>query len=143
MKKEEMTGIDYLLEAVGIVGILFYMGFQIYYGRQYGIPILNIAVNVLILLLVYAFLTLLQFYPERVNALSKEQCVGDIKRYTIHMLRAVKLVFTLCLLFTSVCDALGSQLRSGYSAVVVVGILVIAGYYEAKIIRILKNQKRK
>lgn len=143
MKKEEMTVIDYLLEAVGILGLLFYLGFQIYYGLQYGIPVLTITVNVLIMLLVYALLTGLQFYPERVNAIPRERCVGAVKRYTIEMLRTVKLIFTLCLLFTSVCDILGNQINSGYSVVVVVAIVVVAVYYEVKIIRILRKQNKK
>lgn len=143
MKKEEMTIVDIILEAVGILGLLFYLGFQIYYGIQYGIPVLNILVNVLIMLLVYVLLTWLQFFPERVNAIPKERCVGDVKRYTIEMLRTVKLIFTLCLLFTSVCDILGNQINSGYSVVVVIAILVVAVYYEIKIIRILRNQNKK
>ena len=32
MKKEEMTTVDFLLEAVGIVAALVYLGLQIYYG---------------------------------------------------------------------------------------------------------------
>ncbi|MGN0351720.1 MAG: transglycosylase [Roseburia sp.] len=143
MKKEEMTIVDIILEAVGILGLLFYLGFQIYYGIQYGIPVLNILVNVLIMLLVYVLLTWLQFFPERVNAIPKERCVGDVKRYTIEMLRTVKLIFTLCLLFTSVCDILGNQINSGYSVVVVIAIIVVAVYYEIKIIRILRNQNKK
>ncbi len=143
MKKEEMTIVDLLLEAVGIVGLLSYLGFQIYYGILYGIPVLNIAVNALIMLLVYALLMGLQFFPERVNAIPRERCVGDVKRYTIVMLRTIKLIFTLCLLFTSVCDVLGSRIDPGYSVIVVVAIVIVAVYYEVKIIRILKRQNKK
>ena len=100
-------------------------------------------VNVLIMLLVYALLTGLQFFPEKINALPKERCVGEIKRYTIEMLRTIKLIFTLCLLFTSVCDVLGKQLNSGYSVIIVVAIVVAAVYYERKIIRILRRQNKK
>ena len=143
MKKEEMSVMDYLAEAFGILGLLFYLGFQIYYGIQYGVAVERIVVNVLIMLLVYALLTGLQFFPEKINALSKERCVGEIKRYTIEMLRTIKLIFTLCLLFTSVCDVLGKQLNSGYRVIIVVAIVVAAVYYERKIIRILRRQNKK
>ena len=39
MKKEEMSVMDYLAEAFGILGLLFYLGFQIYYGIQYGVAV--------------------------------------------------------------------------------------------------------
>lgn len=143
MRKEEMSVMDYLAEAFGILGLLFYLGFQIYYGIQYGIAIERIVVNVLIMLLVYALLTGLQFVPEKINALPKERCVGKVKHYTIEMLRTIKLIFTLCLLFTSVCDVLGNELNSGYSVIIVAVIVVVAVYYEGKIIRILRKQNKK
>ena len=37
MKKEEMTTVDFLLEAVGIVAAMIYLGLQIYYGIVYGV----------------------------------------------------------------------------------------------------------
>ena len=47
------------------------------------------------------------------------------------------------LLFTSVCDALGKELKQGYSLIIVVLIAAIAVYYEGRIIHILKqNNKR-
>ena len=52
---------------------------------------------------------------------------------------------TICLglLFTSVCDALGKELKQGYSLIIVVLIAAIAVYYEGRIIHILKqNNKR-
>lgn len=39
MKKEEMTTVDFLLEAVGIVAALVYLGLQIYYGIVYGVSL--------------------------------------------------------------------------------------------------------
>lgn len=143
MRKEEMSVMDYLAEAFGILGLLFYLGFQIYYGIQYGIAIEKIVVNVLIMLLVYALLTGLQFVPEKINALPRERCVGEVKHYTIEMLRTIKLIFTLCLLFTSVCDVLGNELNSGYSVIIVAAIVIVAVYYEGKIIRILREQNKK
>lgn len=143
MKKEEMTVLDFLLEALGILGLLFYIGFQIYYGILYSVPIVTIIVNVLIMALVYALLTGFCFFPEKVNGIKKEMCKGQVRHYTIEMLRTIKLIFTLCLVFTSVCDVLGTEIQKGYSIIVVIAILVVAVYYEAKVIRILKEQNKK
>ena len=129
MKKEEMTLLDLLLEALGIIGLLFYIGFQIYYGILYSVPIVTIIVNVLIMVLVYALLTGLCFFPEKVNGIKREMCKGKIKHYTIEMLRTIKLIFTLCLVFTSVCDVMGIEIQKGYSIIVVIAILVVAVYF--------------
>ena len=133
MKKEEMTTVDFLLEAVGIVAAMIYLGLQIYYGIVYGVAFTGIILNAAILILVYVGLTLLAHYPERVNNLPKEICGGKIRIYTIHMVRAVKLIFVLSLLFTSICDAAGVQINKGYSLVTVV--------YEGKIIKLLRGKK--
>ena len=130
MKKEEMTTVDFLLEAVGIVAALVYLGLQIYYGIVYGVSFL-----------VYVGLTLLARYPERVNNLPKEICSGKIRKYTIHMVRAVKLIFVLSLLFTSICDAAGVQINKGYSLVTVALIVIVTVVYEGKIIKLLRGKK--
>ena len=71
LKKEEMTNMDFLLEAVGIVAAMIYLGLQIYYGIVYGVAFTGIILNAAILILVYVGLTLLARYPERVNNLPK------------------------------------------------------------------------
>ena len=83
LKKEEMTNMDFLLEAVGIVAAMIYLGLQIYYGIVYGVAFTGIILNAAILILVYVGLTLLARYPERVNNLPKEICSGKIRKYTI------------------------------------------------------------
>ena len=90
MKKEEMTVVDILFEAVGIL----------------------------------------------------EVCVGKVRRYTITMVRFIKLIFILCLLLTSVCDVMGYQMEPAYSLIVVGVILLDTFYFEIKIIRILKEQNK-
>ena len=139
MKKEEMTTVDFLLEAVGIVGALIYLGLQIYFGIVYGVAFTGIILNAVILILVYIGLTLLAHYPERVNNLPKEICSGKIRIYTIHMVRAIKLIFVLSLLFTSICDVAGVQINKGYSFVTVVLIAVVTAVYEGKIIKLLRK----
>ena len=124
-----MTNMDFLLEAVGIVAAMIYLGLQIYYGIVYGVAFTGIILNAAILILVYVGLTLLARYPERVNNLPKEICSGKIRKYTIHMVRAVKLIFVLSLLFTSICDAAGVQINKGYSLVTVALIVIVTVVY--------------
>lgn len=143
MKKDELTVIDLLLEAIIAVSAAIYIGLQIYYGVIYGVNAFNIVMNVAALLLVYTGLTLMQIYPEKVNGLTKAVCIGSIRKYTIHMVRLVKLIFVISLLFTSICDVMGQQINKGYSLLVVVLIVVTALYYEYQIIKILRENKKK
>lgn len=141
MKKEDMTTIDLLLEAVGIVSTLLYLGLQIYYGVAYGANLVTVLMNGAVLVLVYLGLTMLTVYPERVNGLTKEACSGQVRKYTIHMVRLIKLIFVIGLLFASICDVMGHEINSGYSIIVVVLVVLTAVYYEWKIIRILRKKK--
>ena len=140
MRKDEMTTTDLLLEAVGIVAAFVYLGLQIYYGIIYGAELISILMNGVMLILVYVGLTLLCVYPEKVNGLTKEACTGKVRIYTIHMVRAVKLIFVISLLFTSICDVMGVQLNGGYSLVAVVLIVAVTVFYEVKIIRLLRKR---
>lgn len=140
MRKDEMTTTDLLLEAVGIVAAFVYLGLQIYYGIIYGAELISILMNGVMLILVYVGLTLLCFYPEKVNGLTKETCTGKVRIYTIHMVRAVKLIFVISLLFTSICDVMGVQLNGGYSLVAVALIVAVTVFYEVKIIRLLRKR---
>jgi hypothetical protein len=142
LKKEEMTLMDLLAEAVGIVAGVIYLGMQIYYGIYYGVAVSHISMNVVMLLLVYVGLTMLSCYPEKVNNLDREACTGDIRRYTVRMLRTVKLIFILSLLFTSVCDVMGYEITSWCSVLVVILILATVFYFEGRIIRMLRNNKK-
>ena len=89
--------------------------------------------NIVMVLLAYAGLTLLAIYPERVNGLEPWVCTGDIRRYTIHMVLYIKLVFVLSLVFTSVCDVLGADVDGAYSLITSGLIILIAVLYEVKI----------
>lgn len=143
MKRNEMTYPAMLAEAVALVSAIIYLGLQIYYGFAYDVRMINIAINVVTMLLVYAGLTLLGVHPERVNGLISEVCSGDIRKYTCRMVRIAKLIFVEGLLFTSICDVMGKQINAGYSLVIVVLMVLVALYYEYRIIRILRNQYKK
>ena len=57
------------------------------------------------------------------------------------MVRAVKLIFVLSLLFTSICDVAGVQINNGYSLVTVALIVIVTVVYEGKIIKLLRGKK--
>ncbi len=143
MKKNEMTWQAMLTEAVSLVSAVIYLGLQIYYGISYGVSAINIIMNVVVMLLVYAGLTMLGIYPERVNGLTKEACSGDVRKYTIRMVRIAKLIFVAGLLFTSICDVMGKELPAGYTVGVIFLMVAVALYYEYRIIRILRERYKK
>lgn len=141
MKKNHLSAEILVFEIISAIAALFYMGLQVYYGIVYGAGAVRIAMNVLILILVYMGLTVLAIYPERVNGLSREVCTGAIRKYTIRMVELIKLVFVLSLLFTSICDALGYRVDAAYSLIVMGMILLVAVVFEVKIIKILRKLK--
>ena len=143
MRKNDMSWPAMLAEAVTIVSGIIFLGLQVYYGLSYGTDPFQLVMNVAAMLLVYAWLTVLTFYPERVNGLTSETCSGTVRIYTVRMVRLAKLIFVEGLLFTSICDVIGIEVNAGYSLVVVALIVAVAGYYEYRIIRILRDQQKK
>lgn len=143
MKKNEMTILEQMLEAIGIVSAILYLGLELYYGAVYAVSILSLIINMAAMLLVYVGLTLLQRYPERVNNLPAQVCSGRIRIYTVRMVRLIKLIIVVSLLFTSVCDVLGIEMDPGYRLIVAVLILPVTVYYEYLIFRILRNNQKK
>ena len=59
MKKNEMTWQVMLIEAVGIVSAIAYLGLQIYYGIAFHVNPVNLMMNLVFMILVYVGLTLL------------------------------------------------------------------------------------
>lgn len=141
MRKEDFTVLNAICEAVGIISTLLYIGLQIYCGILYGAGIFTIFTNVAMVLLVYVGLTLLAFYPERVNGLDVSVCTGKIRSYTIHMVLFIKLIFVFSLVFTSICDVMGADVDGAYSLLVVGLMVAIAAFYEIKIFKILRNMR--
>ena len=139
MRKEDLTANNAICEAVGIVSTLLYAGLQAYCGILYRAPVMNIVTNILMVFLVYIGLTMLAYYPEKVNRLEPEICVGKIRELTIHMLLYVKLIFVISLLFTSICDVMGKDVDGAYSLISVGLMVIVAVGYEIKIYNILRK----
>ncbi len=143
MKKSEMTWREMLVEAVGLVAAIVYLGLQIYYGFAYHVSVTKVLLNLIVMILVYAGFTMLGIYPERVNGLTKEAFTKQVRMYTIRMVRVAKLIFVGGLLVTSICDAMGKELPAFYTVAVLVLMVVTALYYEYRIIRLLRERYKK
>ena len=141
MRKEDLSLPAIFLETGIMLLGLVYIGLQIFYGIYYGISVLKIAMNLLAMILVYVGLPMLSVYPERINIISEEICVGAIRKYSIRMVRLVKAVFVVGLLIPSVCDAIGIGIQAAYSLIVMGLILAISVYYEWKIISEIRNNE--
>ena len=90
-------------------------------------------------MLVYIAITWLQHYPEKLNHIAAELCVGNIRKYSLRLLTFVKLVFTAGLLVPCVCDAFGISIRDVYSLIMIGLILVVTAYYEYRIFQEIKS----
>lgn len=143
MRREDLSVPALLAEAVGIVVGLVYIVLQIFYGVKFHLTWQKPAMNIVLAVLVYAALTLLSVYPERVNGLSDRQCRGAVRKYTIRMVRLIKLVFMASLMVPCVCDVSGHTVKGVYTAAVIGLLLLIAGYYEYRIIAQLRDDNRK
>ena len=142
MRREDVSVVALLLEAIDLILGLVYIGLQIFYGLYYHVPAYKFILNLLAMILVYAGLTLLALYPEKINSIPRQVCQGTIRKYSLWMVRLVKTIFVVSLLVPCVFDAMGVGIRSVYSIIVIGLILVVAGYCEYRIIQELKNLKK-
>ena len=62
--------------------------------------------------------------------------MGKVRKYSIRMIRLVKLVF---IMVPCVGDVIGIELKDAYSLLVIAAILVITVFYEYRIIQLLRN----
>lgn len=143
MRREDLSTGAVIAEAVGIILGIAYMGLQIYYGIRFHVSPVTWIMNVLAAALVYTGLTILSCYPEKINALPPEKCTGKVRVYSIRMVRLIKLLFISSLLIPCISDAFGHQMKGGYSLIVIGIIIVVAVYYEYRIIQILRNGSQK
>ena len=139
MRKEDLTLPAVFAEAIGMILGIVYIGLQIYYGITYKVEPYKFICNIAGVLLIYVGLSMLSCQPEKINRLPKEVCVGEVRKYSIRMVRLIKLVFIIGLMVPCVGDVIGTELKEAYSLIVIAAILVIAVGYEYKIIRILRD----
>lgn len=141
MKKNDLTVPAILAEAIGVILGVVYIVLQIYYGILYHVAAYKFVCNIVGIILIYTGLTLLSCYPEKVNRIPPEVCTGRIRKYSIRMLRMIKLVFIVGLMVPCVADVAGFVADGAYSLVVIGIMLFITAYYEYKIIRIMRDDR--
>ena len=141
MRKDDLTVPAILAEAVGLILGILYVGLQIYYGVVYHVAPYKFVCNIVGVILVYTGFTMMSCYPEKINRIPVDMCVGKVRMYSVRMVRSIKLVFLLGLMIPCVCDVAGVELQDAYSLFVIGLILLLALYYEYKIIRIMQKDK--
>ena len=142
MRREDWSVPALLAEAVCILLETAYIGLQIYYGVSFHVAPSRVFMNITASVLLYAVLTLLAVYPERINRLPQELCTGRVRVLSIRMVRLIRFVFVAGLMIPCVCDVAGLQIQEAYSIVVMALIFVIAVYCEARIIMELRKGKK-
>jgi hypothetical protein len=140
MKKEDWTVPALLLEAVTLILAFVYIGLQIFYGLYFHVAVYKFLLNVFAMVLIYAGLTLLGVYPERIHKLPEGAFTPQIRKLTLRMVRLVKFIFVAGILVPCVFDALGIELLDAASLVVIGLMLIVTIYYECRIIHILRKQ---
>lgn len=138
MKKEDLTVPAMLFEAIDIILGIAYIGLQIFYGLYYHVPVHKFVINILVMILVYIGLSILSNNPERLNRIPPELCVGNIRKYSLRMIRVIKFIFIMGLFIPSVCDVFGYGMTSHYNVIMIIIFIVISLIYEYKILSQLK-----
>lgn len=141
MRKEDLNVPAIIAEAVEIIVGLIYIGLQIYYGFANHVPPYKFICNIVGLILVYTGLSIASNHPERVNRIPAEMCVGEVRKYTLRMLRVVKFVFVAGLMIPCIWDVVGMEMKEGYSLIVPGMILLIAVWYEYKILLVIRKNR--
>lgn len=141
MERKDWTIPALLCEAVCGILEFVYILLQIYYGITYHVGIYKPVLNILASVLVYAALTLLAVYPERIHRIPPEACEGQVRKLSIRMVRMVKLIFVAGLMIPCVADVLGCGIQDAYSLIVMGLILVVAVYHEVRIIQVMREPK--
>lgn len=139
MNKSDWSVLAVILEAVDVLAGFFYIGLQIFYGILYHVEIYHVILNLLVGILVYAGLTLLAVYPERMNHLPEERCTGKVRIYSLRMIRGLKFIFVAGLLVPCICDVAAVELPNIYNVCMIFLMLGVAVYYEVRIIQNLKS----
>lgn len=129
MEKKEYKIWEIIIETVTAVGVIVFLGLQIYYRYVYESSFIVFLYHFLPVILLYAGMTVLQMFPEFLNGKNSEPLQGMVRVYAVRMLRNAKLLLILGLLLPSVADALGMGMNAAYSILIMAGILLNIVYY--------------
>lgn len=138
-----MNAWDTISESLSILGLLGFLGLQIFCGVVYRVQVTTIACNIAAVVLIYAGFMVLQFFPELLNGTGSEPLVGKVRIYAVRMLRTVKLIIVYGVLVPSIFDGAGIDINGAYSVIVLVLIVLTIGWFLYKIWKYNKSQDKK
>jgi len=143
MRKEEMQVLDYLLEALAIIGLVGYIILQIFYMAYFAANMYNVVYRVLTILLMFTAIVIAQFTPEIINIGSSEKLTGKVRILAIRMLRWMKLIIVYTLLIPSIADLAEHSIDEAYTLIAALLLLIDMGIYMYKIYKHNKNSQSK
>ena len=141
MPKKETELWEIIIEAITAAALIGYVGLQIYYGYLYESSMITMIYHLLPVALLYAGMIVLQVFPEFLNGTNSEPLQGMVRTYAVRMVRNIKFLLMLGVLFPSVADILGLAVDAAYSLLILGGILGTVGYYIYRIFQY--NHKKK
>lgn len=142
MRRGEMGIGDIIVEALSIAAVLIYLGLQIVYRQLYGISADKMLYHFLPVILLYAGMMVVQFFPELLNGRNSEPLKGKVRIYAVRMVRICKLLLILGILLPSISDVCGVRINEAYSLIGMVGVLAVIGYYLYRIWQYNKSQNK-
>ena len=131
-----------LAETASIILVIAYIIFQIMYLYKYPMMTISGMIHIAVIILIYLFFTVLSVYPEWIHRLQANQCKGSIRKYSLRMVRSLKLLLIVGLLIPSIYDVMGKEMRPVYSLILIGILVILVVYYEYQIIRILRNNRK-
>lgn len=143
MRKEEMHVLDYMIEAVTLIGVACYVILQIFYNASFAVSTYTMVYRVLMMILLYGALLIAEYNPEMINVGSSEKLTGKVRLLAIRMIRWAKLIITGALLVPSICDIMEYSIDEAYSLIAVLLILLDWGWYMYKIYKTNKEESNK
>ncbi|MBO5373789.1 MAG: hypothetical protein J6A75_13870 [Lachnospiraceae bacterium] len=143
MQKDKSEILDVVIETLSAAGILLYLGVQFYYRMLYETVWTTFLYHLVPVIFMYAGMLFLQKNPEWLNGRNSEPLQGKVRFYAIRMIRNCKFFIVLGILVPGVADIIGIQLRSGYSLLIMLCVLVVIGYYMFRIYQYNKEQDKK
>lgn len=141
MEKREMKAWEAVMEALGVMAVMAFLGMQIYYGYRYERSLAALLSHFLPVILLYTGMTVLQMHPEFLNGRNSEPLKGIVKTYAVRMVRNAKLLLILGMLIPSAADLLGVEMNASYSILIMAGMLGNIGWYLYRIYQYNSGKK--
>lgn len=142
MDKDTIKLWDVVSETLAAIAMCAYIGLQIYYKSLYFADTRWFSYDMLFVPLLYIGMLVLQRYPEFLNGMHSEPLTGKVRFYALRMLRSCKLLIMVGILIPAIADVWGIYVNEAFSLFLIVGLLVVIGYYMYRIYMYNKSQNK-